>query len=851
MFSNHVTSYLSDPDTNKTWSQFYDTWNDDPSHWSELSSCLKYWNNITKHRELMNHFTHFPHHGLLLCDHQDRAVILHNITIIDGHTYAFSGNKITTPPIELLQNNKLFNLVPLPDSFIDRVNPSPTIPGIITQEGPRNDDLLETESIHPSSTTESSIKPKRRGRKPTKRNESDDTNTDDDRAIDSFFILHPCALAKLLPLPKPYKLVQIKTAIDDFDQQIFNSGHYSASDLANILTGTKHILGFFQVCGSNTLHRSSLVPIDEDLLATILPPYPIATIPVTRTSETTYPSDQTVETDNRHITQTDPIVETIVDDDYSSTGLINPIPPVATATFSDVPSAPQPNRDNVLTNMLTPNDDLDSDPIPNTNHVVVLDNDHQTGPDSTSAAPTANRPENFPPPIPAHLPTGTLPASFTAHDLAAHIKGLSDITQLLLTNQAYHHRTTIEHNHLLDNVLSKNLSSPSRVRSLFDCLPPTVQTAIIRGSSSDHNDAEPTEPHPSCTDLIATANRAKAPSYLQSILRDAGVRGFYQLGQLTRLLHNGPIWFSMEKPEGLTLFAISPFPIDAESSRDKEMILSLKACHDNHLDTEDATFLAQKGYHDPTDVNELEIQLTTYTTLCSIYFGPSSLITQGLQSWVNHLQDNYPSYLSQTKDGNLFGTRVLYSIDLSIQHHLHRIKQKHIPLSDISPSYVTDEFLRLQSLVVGRQMTMNLPNEIINERSRLLNPSKRPMKPTEDPRPSKSPRPTEYRPDIDSRSRPSPTPRTTAPTNIESAVNPRVNPKWRIAPKQSFYEVFVRNKDNTPPSHNNTPFCVQFLVCGMCKRGSTCKFLHSDPRDLDMEKEFDEYCARAYSSHRS
>lgn len=269
---------------------------------------------------------------------------------------------------------------------------------------------------------------------------------------------------------------------------------------------------------------------------------------------------------------------------------------------------------------------------------------------------------------------------------------------------------------MMDSVLNKSITPSSRTKTLFDSYPPSIQTAIIRGSNIDHANPEPTQPFATCMDLITTAQKAKAPSYyLQSMLRDAGVRGHFQLGQLTRLLHSGPVWLSPNKPEGLTLFAIFPTSKDADASRDKEVILSLKACHNKHLDTDDATFLAKKGYFYPRNVHELEIQLTTFTTLCSILFGPTAIITNGMKSWISHFTDNVESYQSQCKDNSLFGTRLIYCININLQQHLHKIKHPHIALSNIAPNHIQEVFANLQSSAVRCQLTVNLPVELIDE----------------------------------------------------------------------------------------------------------------------------------------
>lgn len=832
MFSTSIIDYIAGPKNDNTWTSFYEQWNASPPHWNELAFTMDQWNRIKKRSDLIDHIENYPHHGFLLCTNHHKPIIIHNMIIVDDTIYAFSGNRITTPPIEWITDNKIHTLLSVTTAAEDPVTTS----GIITQDSqtadPDDADTTGMDAIAPSTIATS----KRIRRRIPKRKDLPLSSATNEKYIDSMFILHPCLLARFLRLPKPYTLHDITRSIDDLEQAIINSSDIGDQEFDQIHAANQHILGFFQLCEAQQLHRSSIVPIDEERADMLMSQLSINIRPADRTNQPLAreinfaPVSTAARTTQYNTENLNPVVE--------------PSPPTAhaeTTTDSNTldvhhQTEPVPNdADVVLLDQLDPSIPTETSPHSTDQHATGTATN--TNP-ATSLPPMLAPPPSFPS-IPVNRPTDL-------HALASQIQSLTDLAQVLFNNQAAQQQQSIHQSHLMDTVLARNSSAPASNKSLFDSLPPTVQLAIIRGSSIDHMEPEPTQPHQACMDLISTAHKAKAPSYLHSLLRDAGVRGHYQLGQLTRLLHNGPIWSSPDKPEGLTVFAIASTSDESDTNRDREVLLSLKACHDNHLDTDDATFLAKKGYFYPANVNEFETMLTTYTTLCSIYFGPTSLITRGLQSWVNHLTDNHPSYESQSKGGNIFGTRVLYCIDLNIQQHLHLIKHRHVPLSNIPSTHVQAIFAQLQAQVIGRQLTVNLPPDLVNEIARI----KRGSKAADDnPRPTRIPRSDDYHYSTP----PNSTNRSSAakaypPADpAELVTNPRINPKWRIPSKFNFFETFHKNKEIKPPMHNNTPFCVQFHTCGNCKRGRTCKFLHTDPRDVQMEQVFDAYCEKAYS----
>lgn len=87
----------------------------------------------------------------------------------------------------------------------------------------------------------------------------------------SIILLHPCNLAKILPLTKPYKAGDVQAALEHLEDYILEGTAKTVAEvLPAIHTITKKIVVFCEMCGTSTLHRTPIIPIlDVDLISSI------------------------------------------------------------------------------------------------------------------------------------------------------------------------------------------------------------------------------------------------------------------------------------------------------------------------------------------------------------------------------------------------------------------------------------------------------------------------------------------------------------------------------------------------------------------------------------------------------
>jgi hypothetical protein len=124
-----------------------------------------------------------------------------------------------------------------------------------------------------------------------------------------------------------------------------------------------------------------------------------------------------------------------------------------------------------------------------------------------------------------------------------------------------------------------------------------------------------------------------------------------------------------------------------------ELKTSMKANHDNYLDDDDndVKYLAKQHSFFLNNIYEMEIQLSKFTTLLGIYFGPSSVITHVFQKALHHLQRNYKKYCVQSGYNKLC-TRVLNYYELGLQENLSLLQDESITLNEIPYDHIKENF---------------------------------------------------------------------------------------------------------------------------------------------------------------
>jgi hypothetical protein len=233
--------------------------------------------------------------------------------------------------------------------------------------------------------------------------------------------------------------------------------------------------------------------------------------------------------------------------------------------------------------------------------------------------------------------------------------------------------------------------------------------------------------------------------------------------------------------------------------------------------------------------------------MIGIITGQESFLYKRLYSWIIQFQQNYLTYQQQSEEKHLWLTRVLYLIDILVQHQLELLQDTSIPLHQVSFLPITQGFANRQEEILDNCLHTTLPENIINNRSSHLkkrkgenkneynNNNKKEYSGNNKERTDKKP----YRNDSPS----------TSNDSSNSTQNPNINPKWKIPNFKQFKEYFIdTHLIQETPQHSNKPFCLQYHTKGVCHRGSRCNLSHEDPRNVKMKQKFSSFIQKAYKN---
>lgn len=232
------------------------------------------------------------------------------------------------------------------------------------------------------------------------------------------------------------------------------------------------------------------------------------------------------------------------------------------------------------------------------------------------------------------------------------------------------------------------------------------------------------------------------------------------------------------------------------------------------------------------------------------------MITRGLKTWVTHMKNNLTVYEDQVENNNEFASKLLYAINTEVQQYLQSLKNNHVPLSTIPTDHVTRNFTSLQSKVITRQLVVDLPHALFTDHKKFFSPGKKRDNDDQQDhhhKKNKQNHNDNYKQRSQgSNNRHKNSSHNNSNPNVKPLNNIRTNPKWLVPTGRTFGECFHEHRDtNKPPMHDGKPFCIQYFISGICKRGTNCKFSYTDPRDTTMETEFNEFCRKGYATNKS
>jgi hypothetical protein len=435
--------------------------------------------------------------------------------------------------------------------------------------------------------------------------------------------------------------------------------------------------------------------------------------------------------------------------------------------------------------------------------------------------------------------------------LDSRLDRMAHISENILNIQLSHTSRNITNEDTLHRIIDRTAADYDQTypsgRKKFNEMTSGVRTIFRRMTIINIYDEEPTDPSDILLQMLESRNKAQQTSFLNGLLKERKTLGKLGTGHINRLLCLGPLWSDRNDPFGLTMLGIycSGLP-------DFGSLLALEyAIRDNmhdKMEKKDLEILTKKELFGPSSVHKIRIIFTTYEALLSLICTNTAIIPQVLRGWILHFDENFSDYQTLFTESSLFGIRLLYAIDLSLQLYLEKLANETIPATDISRTNIEDQMTTYQSQIEIRQFSTRLPPNL----QKLFDNRKR-------------------KADNDNKK-----PGQNGNINRHNNANPAINQRggfrrqvnggarnpvyyrnskecWKLPANKQFHHCFYGDtkRNNKVPRHDDTEFCVKYFVLGECLNGNTCRFLHKDPRDcpkeLGLEAKFDEFCKIAFS----
>jgi hypothetical protein len=794
-----------------------------------------------------------PETAYLFCNHRNQMFMVHAMRSETGpdkddQFYGIIGNSLGNPHMEILIEEETFKKKGMkPTTKTPEVSQTQSEgPGI----GTKQPDPTETsEGTTPKPKTQATkASSKSKGNKKTQPKPATaptEPATVPSNLIRSILPIPPWMAAQILEIPQPLSHEAVKTKMTKISETILIDVESVPAETELLQDMIKNIKLFSERCTKKTdLFKTSVIPIqEEDLLEELF--------------TENIPAELLVEYSKKILKEEEKVKSA------------QPVHPAAKSTSKE---ADKDSESEV---------DRDSDTETEDEEEPIRVKDEADKKTNKTATINKSSTQDI---IQSLIQSGSVSPKYIIEQLLAD---KSDTAQTLVD-------------------LSKELTSDkaSSKKNLFDNLPENQQLVFLRGSVESHDDKEPIAPYTKCVELFKSANKAKTMTTFKSLIQATNARGSYQRGHMTTATHKGLIWDDRNIPDGLSIFAIFPYSNTSPQDSEREIMASIKATHDNHLDEEDVRFLAKKSYHFPNDFPEMETMLSTFVAVLTILFGPQSLVARSVQTLLSHLKKNHSLYESQQQERPNWATRVLFSIDTNVQSYLRKLQSPE-PLENIPTNNIRQNFIRLIDDIENRQLATTIPASIatlrgdqmnknnnntnnshnnnnnngnqnnnnnngnngkrrrLNNNTHNNNNNNNQNQGNQNGRQQGNQNGNQHNNLQNNNGQPNGNQNGNRGNgqqngnqngnrggfNSAATENTRKNTKWLLPAGKVFYEVFHQtDRRQNAPKHNGTPFCLQFFTKGLCHRGNNCNLSHTDPRDCGQETAMDTFCHQAYNN---
>ena len=391
-----------------------------------------------------------------------------------------------------------------------------------------------------------------------------------------------------------------------------------------------------------------------------------------------------------------------------------------------------------------------------------------------------------------------------------------------------------------------------------------MRNAIIFGQVGPHSTSLPIAPTEKAKEIFKQKSTHNLYTTIHSqVFRRSDNTCFLIFGQVGVIQKFGLRWRSDEHPGGFSPFSFDPNNHSGASNQQAldhdihQDIFESSLRHSNGLSTKEMKdiFTDDKLFF-PLSLDHYGTQLRSYLCLAEAIWGSDSFIVLNIQKMYDHLLRHRRIYIANQADDSSFLSRLLFSLDNSVQNFIADNLEDATDLEDISGDALDYHTNKLCNKVVSKEDICRMPrflNAAVQAKYRNQNNpnhgksnSQGNGKRNGDSKlPGPPPGPLRAK-----RGRDHDTPRdTSAPDPVRPTFD--YPSSWKLPSDVKYGKAFPRSVLGDVPSitvdGSSRQFCVKFFSLQICRGGNSCYFSHADPSQHGKRDELDKFFEDAYA----
>ena len=346
----------------------------------------------------------------------------------------------------------------------------------------------------------------------------------------------------------------------------------------------------------------------------------------------------------------------------------------------------------------------------------------------------------------------------------------------------------------LSQIQSQNLDKSSKS---FSKIAPRYQNMLLIASSLGQ--AVPPTLNKEAIEFFSQSSVLHAQIYLNSYLENSKIEVSVSSAVTTSLQHGSFLWTNPLTPSGFASSVLTSVGLLKPDVLQEGIVLDYSTKFE--MSAASLEKLTKTKIMYPSDLESTIERIRAFHTLTSLFFGEKSYPEQGLQKLLIQIQSNKDLMRREIYFDELFIPKFLYVCDDKMHQWL---KQCCSAKSILDTNIELLNFSQIFSDIQHNRFFCNLPSSITK-----LSPSE------ENTRKKRK-------------------------QETEKIVNPKVNPKWKLRPNESWDAVFRFKSKEGPMLSTGCQPCLKYLAKGFCYPDCHFKAAHCTPVGED-EKKIDNF----------